>query len=435
LNLESESALMVAAKLGDTAMLDYLIKHPGFDPLKSDLARIVIYGILSRREILDLLMNLDFDINQIVYLPRSCCAPVPSKEGQSPSPFGKEKAASARVRGNTILGVAIWNDDLELVQTVMNHPRFDARASLRGGLFEAIRSGSLFCFVHILKSVENCSEVKNRKGESLALRACMKGRVGFLKALSEIEGFSVTREEGLRVISMCVTYRMAAAFPILAEIRGIDFNACLPRWRSGTRGGLPVVIALVSEYCRKSGSNFGAEKCFEALMTIPSVDLNIRSSSGKPLLFFLLDSVSLLDMFLQQKGRYDINIRNLQGETALIYVLLYGSRGDKVKLIEKLVDNGIDIELKDCRQDTAWGILRESWERGYRGEKPKEKWEEGPGDGSTFLEAVRMVSQRRFLRALETTNLGDTGWRACHEGSCPFTRSGERMSAAAILLK
>jgi hypothetical protein len=140
---------------------------------------------------------------------------------------------------------------------------------------------------------------------------------------------------------------------MLAAIPGVDINAPL-------LGGQPPVIASI-RYNRDGEVKRSDFELFKTLVEMPMVDLNVRSTKGTPLLFFVLGSMELLKLFLEQKGRYDINIRNAKGETALIHVISSDVMYDAEDVVYALLVNGIDRGLKNSEGMTAWSLTQPAY--------------------------------------------------------------------------
>ena len=59
--------------------------------------------------------------------------------------------------------------------------------------------------------------------------------------------------------------------------------------------------------------------------------------------------INIVDLLLSNKA--DVNIRNRDGETALVYAIM--SKKDNIEVIKKLISNGADLKIKDNKGLTA----------------------------------------------------------------------------------
>jgi hypothetical protein len=278
------TAFDVAAEFELLDIMGLLVNLGGFEICETH----VIHAILSSRtNVVWFLLSLDFDINRKTLE----FAEVPVEKGR-------------RMTVNTIIDAAIVKKNYEMVLRVMEHDRFRGEEHDWNELmFKSIWSGDRKIFDLIVGQVGNgILEAKNKEGDTVLVYACMTGQIDIVSSLSEMPDFTVTRAEGLKAIGVCIAEGHSEFLPLLGKIRGVDLNGNLRGCKNIIGGAPPILEAMRS-------CNLDA---FRALLSIPSVNLNVTDELGIPLLFEVR-SEEYLNLLSKAEGHCEGPARRKRG--------------------------------------------------------------------------------------------------------------------------
>jgi ankyrin repeat protein len=345
-NKSGKTAFLLAVDLFDMETLILLVASRGFDADKSDVVQGLAWAIeQDQSDIVSFILSLAFDINSRVYFER----------------------ASKR---KTVLKAAIAKRDLALIRAISQHKRFDrVEHGLADYLFEAASRDDLEMFRVLLGLYPGWESVRNDEGDSLFAFACLNGQIGIIKQILSSPGFSVSRSQGSRALAACIKGGHSSLIPFIAGIPGVDVNANFPRFVNDVPARVPPVLAALlmknTTQTRYEVNRLGHmirtsqveetwafRECFRVLVSLPSVNLNTCGEDSDPLLCEAC-KIGLGSCILEQEGRYDINIRDVRGQTALMYAINHRHWDDSKALIRK----GIDLSLKDWSGKTAWEMV------------------------------------------------------------------------------
>jgi ankyrin repeat protein len=353
-NFAGSSAFSTAVECNAKEILQFLTTCPKFDLEESNASFALARAIsLDMASTVNILLRLDFDINRSVKLF---------------SVRNHRSEMSKRFRSVTALMVAVSKRDIALVTSITQHPRFDPiRSDCRRALFTAVKTGDVNIFHLILGLIGNDVNFRNKRDESVLVYVCLKGSVGMVNAIIALPGFRMMRGDGMKALAAAIRADFGPLIPLLSTIDGIDVNAKFPRgvnsrrneaWNMNEyddngdeiRGGWPDVPIGVPPIIAALRTD--RQDAFSRLLTAPNVDLNVTGEHGQPLLFELLRNAAKLNSFLEQEGRYDINVRDSKGDTALMYAIWAADRA----AIPILIRRGIDLSLRNLEGLNAWDV-------------------------------------------------------------------------------
>jgi ankyrin repeat protein len=340
-NFHGATAFSLAVFHGHKDIVTFLLTHPSFDLDKSNGALALVVVSLERAGLIEMFINMDFNINQAV-------------EQQNPHNDTHKRA--------TPLLWAITRNATNLFNQIIAHPRFDpVQSGIGRALFAAVRAVNLEMLTSLLPLAGDALNVRNRNNETLLTYACLRGNLPIVQTIVNLPNFDPQRQDVIHALGAAIRADCGILIPLLTRIPGVDVNRPLPRGINGLRvrmvsrfgfrwfpddieheedgvtfpelsSGVPPLIAA---------ARAGRNDVVSALLASPGLDINAKGEYGQTVLSEWLQDPRAFQL-LEVEG-LDVNACDLEGETALFYAFM---RLDSL-LLTNLVRKGIDLNIRN----------------------------------------------------------------------------------------
>jgi ankyrin repeat protein len=337
-----DTAFTIASGTDQIDILRLLMSHLKFNLEQSQVNRAFFQAILSNAiQSAEFLLSLDFDINKEIAIPPHERHSLLEKYSQ----FARSTCYS------TVLAVATLQGNTALLESVVQHPRFDVSK----GNYETVGFASLASDVPgvleiVMRLIGKQVNWRNANDESILTVAIARNKVEMIESILKCPHFELTKEDAVMLLWFSIRNQKHIISQTSSD-RPIYVQHCGSEYSRRIKVKAEVPPAVASAKIR----NFAI---FETILDIPSFNLNLTDSNENPLLFALLDDVTLLERFLKEDGRYDINIRDSHGDTAMTHCVKGVLRKElKSKSIKLLVGKGIDLTAQDKSGRTAWELM------------------------------------------------------------------------------
>jgi ankyrin repeat protein len=367
------TALTTAASSLSCEIVALLLASPAFDAEASNIGLALVWAIRQRAvDIFALLIDVDFDINQMVAVHDS-------------------EVDDRKFSRSNALVASIIVRDVSFVLQVVRHRRFSlARDQARRALFAAVRSADPELFRLVLRLAKRIN-FRNSHNESLLGYAARYGGVPNVRILIEHPDFPSIAGDAPRALGAALRAGVSLLVPLLASLPEVDVRRNLPADVNGDRGSqnlasdawsdrairvpvLPTGVPPVIAAAKASRADV-----LTALLKVDGVDPNARAESGEPLIFMCVADPSKLDALLKCP-ELRINACDRLGNSALAHAVAVRA----APAVALLVEHGIDVAIRNAQGMTAWEML-------FAHGEPVEK---EPADQFDYVQRMMSLLQR-----------------------------------------
>jgi ankyrin repeat protein len=355
-NVNGASAFVLAARNGQLEILRFLAQCKAFDLERSNVWLALTSAIEKKHSpVIDYILSLDFDINC-----RRRCATRKKVYGE-----GEVELHCGRVEIvlSTVLEAAAVYTNTDAIAKIAAHPRFDrSNRLLRSAMEAAVRAKKREGIQAIWNICKDVFDLRGDDGYSFLIEGCGCWEDnGFVQMMTSLPGFKITPVSGSKALAYCVTSGECALIPSIAAIPGVDVNATVPRMQGVSYAMPPIIASVLSREDELDIEKGDSDGCLEALLDVPSINVNVIGEQGVPLLM-TATKIGAIEYMFRMQMTLDVNVRDSSGRTALMYAV----RRKDVRAISLLCHLDIDRDAKDSRGRTAWDMAF------FDPQKPKE---------------------------------------------------------------
>ena len=292
------------------------------------------------KDIITLLMNLDFDINKKV------------------SP-----------RNQSLLTISALSGAISTMEQIIVHNRFAPdKQEVKLALFNIISSTNAVLINSLLNFLDNDINQINQNGESLLIVAVSLSSFNNVSLIINHVSFNPIRSMAKKAffLSLIKSPNIAALF---VGSNFIDINEPYQEDFSLIHGNILKLKDTLNEFdYPNSGSTSiigwtplmiaaTLNDIADLIMNAPNIDINKKGSDGSAPIFVAIQYKSCLVDSLLRNPQLDLNIQDSKGRTPLIFASQLFEFSVAIKILKTQHDSEVDLDIKDNSGLTALDYL------------------------------------------------------------------------------